>query len=136
MLDKRKGPGSVGALPEATDHSCRIANHSALAGYRALAGRDGARLPRDWRDRLPDPAGYYAQQVARLGKPNASGWAQGACPFHEDREASLSVAVAGARGGWRCFAGCGHGDLVAFHERLTGFAFREAVRDLLGRTGR
>ena len=55
------------------------------------------------------------------------------CPFHEDRNASLSVKVVDARGHWRCFAGCGAGDLVAFHMRRTGKAFQEAVADLLRR---
>ena len=90
------------------------------------------RLPNDWRDRLPDPARYFARHVAGLGKPNADGWAQGRCPLHEDRHDSLSVHVAAGRGGWRCFAGCGTGDLVAFHERLHGLDFAAAVRDLIG----
>ena len=88
-------------------------------------------LPANWRARLPDPARYYAGNVAKLSRANGSGWAQGACPFHEDRNASLSVHVDDARGGWRCFAGCGGGDLVGFHMRRTGKAFREAVADLL-----
>ena len=37
----------------------------------------------------------------------------------------------GERGGWRCFAGCGGGDLVGFHMRLRGLGFRAAVRELL-----
>lgn len=89
-------------------------------------------LPANWRGRLPDPAIYYGRHVERLGKPNAEGWAQGRCPFHEDRHESLSVNVVGARGGWRCFAGCGRGDLVSFHQRVTGNPFRDTVRDLLG----
>lgn len=48
-------------------------------------------VPKNWRDRLPSPAAYYGQHVARLGKPNGDGWAQGQCPFHEDRQASLSI---------------------------------------------
>jgi hypothetical protein len=91
-----------------------------------------ARLPANWRTRLPDPAAYYASHVARLSKPNATGWAQGSCPFHEDRNASLSVHVADERGGWRCFASCGGGDLLGFHMRRTGLAFADAVRDLIG----
>ncbi len=132
---KRRGPGSDGALPEAENPIHRVRHSTALTGYRALAGRP-ARQPANWRERLPDPAAYYAQHVAKLGKPNASGWAQGACPFHDDHEASCSVHVGDARGGWRCFAGCGAGDLVAFHMRRTGLDFAEAVRDLLGRAGR
>ena len=90
------------------------------------------RLPADWRDRLPDPATYYATHVAKLSRPNATGWAQGVCPFHDDHSASLSVQVADPRGGWRCFAGCGGGDLVGFHMRLRGMDFTSAVRDLIG----
>ena len=90
-----------------------------------------ARLPSNWRDRLPEPSAYYGQRVEKLGRPNGEGWAQGRCPFHEDRHESLSVNLGGARGGWRCFAGCGSGDLVSFHERITGRPFKDAVRELL-----
>ncbi len=90
-------------------------------------------VPHNWRERMPDPAIYYREQVSRLGLPNAAGWAQGCCPFHEDRSASLSVSVINARGGWRCFAGCGAGDLVAFHMRAHGLTFATAVCELLGR---
>lgn len=96
------------------------------------ARRSGARLPANWRDRLPDPGDYYRAHVERLTGPNATGWAQGRCPFHDDKNASLSVHVTGERGHWRCFASCGGGDLVSFHMRLTGLEFVAAVRDLLG----
>lgn len=89
-------------------------------------------MPANWRDRVPDPANYYAQHVQKLGRPNATGWAQGVCPFHEDRNASLSVHVTSERGHWRCFASCGGGDLVGFHMRLRGLDFKAAVRDLIG----
>lgn len=103
-----------------------------VTALRGLYGRDNApRIPKNWRDRLPDPATYYAACVVKLGKPNGTGWAQGRCPFHEDRDASLSVQTANPHGGWRCFAGCGKGDLVAFHMRRTGKPFAEAVADLL-----
>lgn len=87
-------------------------------------------LPSNWRDRLPQPDKYYRAHVAKMGKPNGTGWAQGVCPFHDDHNASLSVHVASA-GGWRCFAGCGGGDLLSFHMRRTGLDFRAAVADLL-----
>lgn len=91
-----------------------------------------AHLPDNWRERLPDPAGYYAQRIHGIGRANTSGWAQGRCPFHDDSNASLSVHVEGERGHWRCFAGCGGGDLVNFHMRLQGMDFKAAVRDLIG----
>lgn len=88
-------------------------------------------LPCDWQDRLPDPGSYYRRHVDELGRASSAGWAQGLCPFHDDHHPSLSVCVTG-RGQWQCHA-CGtHGDLVAFHERITGLAFVPAVRDLLG----
>ena len=88
-------------------------------------------LPSNWRERLPAPGTYYRQHVQKLSKANATGWAQGICPLHEDRNASLSVHVTGD-GHWRCFASCGGGDLVGFHMRLRGVDFKAAVRDLLG----
>lgn len=109
----------------------------AVAGLRALYGRGhgtSARTPDNWRDRMPDPAMYYAERVEKLGKRNGTGWAQGRCPFHDDRDASLSVHLDSTRGCWKCFAGCGQGDLVAFHMRLRGLSFVEAVRDLMGVT--
>jgi DNA primase len=86
------------------------------------------RIPDDWRDRLPDPTTYFGQHVAKLNKANAAGWAKCVCPFHDDSNASLSVHIAG---GWHCFAGCGGGDMLGFHQRITGKDFRDAVRDLL-----
>ncbi|HKU17951.1 MAG TPA: CHC2 zinc finger domain-containing protein [Candidatus Saccharimonadales bacterium] len=109
-------------------------NKEQQSAARALYGNKSRtdHLPSNWRDRLPDPATYYAQRVQKLGRPNATGWAQGACPFHEDRNASLSVHITGERGHWRCFASCGGGDLVGFHMRLCDLDFKAAVRDLIG----
>lgn len=89
------------------------------------------RLPGRWRQRLPEPDAYYRQHVPSVGRAGDDGWAQGLCPFHDDHTPSLSVNLDGRRGGWICFAGCGKGDLVAFHMRLKGLGFREAVRDLV-----
>lgn len=89
------------------------------------------RLPRNWRERMPYPETYYRSRVERLSPRHGNGWAQGCCPFHDDRNASLSVRLDGERGHWRCFAGCGSGDLLAFHMRLTGMQFVQAVRDLV-----
>jgi DNA primase len=86
-------------------------------------------MPRDWRARMPDPESYYRARVEKLGARRGTGWAQGRCPFHDDGTASLSVHL--DSGGWRCFAGCGAGDLLAFHMRLTGLGFADAVRDLV-----
>lgn len=105
----------------------------AIAGFGALNGNaNRTRLPANWRERLPDAADYYGQRIAKLGRPNQGGWAQGVCPFHDDHNASLSVQVEGERGHFRCFA-CGEkGDMVTFHQKRTGLDFARAVRDLLG----
>ena len=89
------------------------------------------RLPGRWRQRMPQTEAYYRQHVPSLGRAREDGWALGLCPFHDDHTPSLSVNLDGRRGGWICFAGCGKGDLVGFHMRLKGLAFREAVRDLV-----
>ena len=107
----------------------------AISGLRALYGQGNstsARVPANWRDRLPDPSTYYAQHVVKLGRPNQGGYAQGVCPFHDDHNASLSVHVTGERAHFRCFA-CGEkGDMVTFHRKHTGLDFAAAVRDLIG----
>lgn len=90
-------------------------------------------LPKNWRDRLPDADSFYRERVEKLSRPNQENWAQGRCPFHEDRSASLSVRL-GGRGHWKCFAGCGHGDMVSFLMRQSGKNFVDAVRELTGVT--
>jgi hypothetical protein len=110
----------------------RKGSQSHLAAVSAFGGTaKTVRIPDNWRDRMPDPPTYYSQHVAQLGKANGTGWAQGVCPFHDDHNKSLSVCITSERGGWRCFAGCGSGDLVGFHVRLRGLDFLAAVRDLL-----
>jgi DNA primase len=79
------------------------------------------------------PLDYYARVLGDLSQINHAGWAQARCPFHRDRHASLSVRLAG-NGAWKCFAGCGSGDLISFHMRRTGLTFAAALRDLTRRS--
>jgi hypothetical protein len=109
-----------------------LSNLKKLYGNSTRRPWEAPKLPNNWRDLLPDADTYYRARVVKLSAANASGFAQGTCPFHDDRNASLSVNVRDANGGWRCFAGCGGGDLIGFHMRVTGKAFKEAVADLLG----
>lgn len=99
---------------------------------RSFQPSAGVRIPDNWRDRLPAPASYYAAHVAKLTAPNGHGYALGLCPFHDDHNPSFGVKLTSARGVWCCHAGCGKGDMVEFHQRLTGQDFKGAVRDLLG----
>jgi DNA primase len=58
----------------------------------------------------------------------------GSCPWHEDREPSLSVDR--EKGLYHCF-GCGEsGDVVALVEKLKGVGFREAMRYLKAQGGK
>lgn len=114
------------------NRASRAASADYMSAHRQLYGNRQPYIPHDWRQRLPEPSTYYRRHVHKLSAPNAGGWAQGRCPFHDDHEASLSVHMTGERGGWKCFAGCGSGDLVNFHERLANQPFKAAVRDLLG----
>lgn len=80
---------------------------------------------------MPSPADYYRQHVADLGPVDTAGRASAPCPFHSHEGAALVVQLVGNRGGWRCEAGCGGGDLVGFHMRRMGLGFKAAVRDLV-----
>lgn len=114
----RRSPAATGLQDRTANTSCP---HDTSSAY----------LAHDWRKRLPEPAVYYAEHVARLDKANGTGWAHGACPFHDDHGQSLAVSITGGRGGWRC-PHCGAGDLVGFHCRMYGLGFKASVRDLVG----
>lgn len=78
---------------------------------------------------LPDPAGYYAANVQRLGRANQTGWALGLCPFHDDHNPSLSVNL--ETGAFACHAcGAKGSGVISFHMRLTGLSYREAACEL------
>lgn len=79
-----------------------------------------------------DPDGFYRAALPDMkGKPNASGWILTVCPFHSDKDPSLSVNL--KSGGFRCF-GCGEkGDLISFHAKHNRLSFRDAVADLARR---
>lgn len=89
------------------------------------------RLPGNWRDLLPDSASFYAGRLQKLKPAGGGGWAQARCPFHDDSNASFSVKLGDYNGAWKCFAGCGAGDMVSFHMRQTGLTFAEAARALI-----
>lgn len=130
MSRPKKSPRVGGLAGLAKSMQALSGTHESTPAKR---GWQSPSLPRNWRDRLPDPDWYYRARIADLSEANATGWAQGTCLLHEDRNASLSVHVSHPRGTWRCSAACGGGDLVGFHMRLTGKPFAEAVRDLLRR---
>lgn len=119
LPEKRNPPGQAGIADAKTGRAGRTVDDTA------------GRLPSNWRERLLAPAVYYGSVVVNLSVPNTEGYARGRCPFHPDEANSLAIHVGDSRGAWRCEAGCGGGDLIGFHQRLTGLYFKAAVRDLL-----
>lgn len=54
------------------------------------------------------------------------------CPFHEDRNKSFSVYLSeSGEWAWKCFAGCGSGDAVAFLARAENISDADACRRLI-----
>lgn len=103
---------------------------------RALGTRSNhstRRLPTNWRKRLPQPITYYEAFVADLSPCSDTKTAVGRCPFHDPcaETGTFHVDLSGAKGRWRCSAGCGSGDLVTFAQRRHALAFPEAVWELL-----
>jgi hypothetical protein len=73
------------------------------------------------------PSAYYEEHLDRLLR--RGDWASGCCPFHEDQRPSLSVNL--KHGGFKCHAcGTSCGDVLDFHQRLTGMGFIEAAKAL------
>jgi DNA primase len=64
-----------------------------------------------------------------LGLPRK--WNSFLCPFHEDRDPSLSIKA----GGFKCY-GCGaEGDAIELYRRVKGVTFRDALEHLARRAG-
>lgn len=83
------------------------------------------------RDRL-DLRSYYESE--NLNQFTArSGSATACCPFHEDRNPSLSINF--RTGLWNCFGGCGGGSVFQFYQRTHGVSFPEALQALANRAG-
>ena len=77
-------------------------------------------------DEYIDYPGYFARHIH---KANLTGdQLVGLCPFHEDHASSFSVNM--KTGQWKCYAGCGSGNVVSFHAKITQSTTREAYVEL------
>lgn len=116
MTPTNKRPGNRGAIQAAPKY---------LAAFTSLYGATTGHFDRE---RLPPPESYYHERFGTL-KPNGKGWTQVRCVFHDDCNPSLSVNV--TTGAYKCFSCGAHGgDVLAFHQRLHGFSFKQAALDL------
>jgi len=70
---------------------------------------------------------FYQGELQHL-KPTSGGNAQALCPFHEDKNPSLSVNL--KTGLFKCFACEAQGDVFAFYMRRHGCDFKEALGTL------
>ena len=79
------------------------------------------------RDRLPDPAAYFAKEG--LTFKGSGEWLSTKCCFNPDRHPSLRVRI--ETGSFRCMT-CGErgGDVLAFHRKRYGQGFKEAAKEL------
>lgn len=122
-------------IPEMQNPPGQAGVASAKTGRTGLTDDDTAAwLPSNLRGRLPAPALYRGLVVLKLGAINALGVARGHCPLRPDEANSLTLHLGDSLGAWRCDAGCGGGDLIGFHQRLTRLSFKAALRNLLGHT--
>lgn len=81
------------------------------------------------RELLPPPATFYARELSKLSRPSR-GWARAICPFHKDRNPSLSVNL--QTGGFLCFScQAKGGSVIDFLMLRDGIDFKTAAK-LLG----
>ena len=73
---------------------------------------------------LPNVIDYYCKEFRGLKvKPE---WTSVCCPFHEDRNPSLSIHL--VSGGFHCFSCGAHGgDLIDFHKKRYQMTFIQTV---------
>lgn len=76
---------------------------------------------------LPNPIDYLqSQQISFKGSGQ---WRDVLCPFHDDKSPSLRMNA--TTGGFKCMAcGAKGGDIIAFHQQLTGLGFIETCKAL------
>jgi putative DNA primase/helicase len=74
-----------------------------------------------------DYQAYYYERVQ--GLEGGGGQLLGYCPFHSDKN-QKSLSVNTTTGQWKCFAGCGQGNIWAFHEQHTGMDRDSSNADL------
>jgi hypothetical protein len=79
-----------------------------------------------------DVLAYYSQYVKF--EDNHGKNRKALCPFHAEESGSFYVEISTGR--WYCQGACGTGgDLIAFHMRIKGLSFKDALRDLAAYTG-
>jgi hypothetical protein len=79
--------------------------------------------------RLPLPSLFSALGLEEHAQTSAR------CPLHEDSRASFSVWHGPHGWRWKCHAGCGEGDEIAFLEKLLSLSKADAIQHYLSLSG-
>ncbi len=74
-----------------------------------------------------DFGAFYGSLLPSL-KINGKSEAQALCPFHADHRPSFSLDL--QNGLWKCWAGCGGGDIFSFYQKVKGVTFKTALEDI------
>lgn len=76
---------------------------------------------------LPVPDGFFRSNVEKF-RPIGGHRAIGLCPFHKDKNPSLSIDL--DRGLWHCFTCNMGGDIIRFIETRDRLSFKEAAKSV------
>ena len=111
-----------------------MTDSSYFRAFKRLCGRlhpgdtenRGHRISRH--ERFPGTVAYYQRHYP--DEISASkGWVTVICPFHNDKNPSLSINL--DSGGFYCHAcRASGGNVIEFHRKLKGISFTEAAKDL------
>lgn len=76
---------------------------------------------------MPDYRKFYSNYFPRLPEPNGQNEVMVSCPFHDDRDPSMSINL--ETGLWKCFGECDEGgDVYRFYEKIHDVDFQQAKR--------
>jgi len=75
-----------------------------------------------------DFSSYYENEIGSIGKANPKDWVQVLCPFHADKNPSLSINI--KNGAFKCFGCDAKGSVFDFHMKKYNLEFKGALMDL------
>ncbi len=75
---------------------------------------------------------FYSGEIPSL-KINGKAKVTCLCPFHDDHNPSLSINLDTGR--WKCFTGCGGGDVFNFYQEKHGVDFKTALNEIVNKHG-
>lgn len=110
------------------ENNAQFSIHGSRAGYKQnySSRKVRQRFAKADLSRLPAPVDFYFNQGLTL--KGGGVWRSALCPFHQDKNPSLSINT--EHGGYICHVCNAHGDMVGFYMALYGVDFVQACKDL------